>query len=73
MPNFISVTLEINLTSFVLAAYITLGEGEMTVFLFFKENVNRCFTFKMFFMCMCLVVSKTSTKHQSIKLQWHLH
>ena len=36
-PNFISVSLEINLINFVLAMYITLGEGEMTVFLFLKR------------------------------------
>ena len=36
-PNFISVSLEINLINFVLAVYITLGEGEMTVFLFLKR------------------------------------
>lgn len=36
-PNFISVYVEVNLMTFGLAVYVTLGEGEMTAFLFLKK------------------------------------
>lgn len=49
-PNFISVSLEINWINFGLAVYITLGEGEMTVFLFLKKMLigvlhSKCYFF----------------------------
>lgn len=68
-PNFTSVALEINLINFVLAVNITLGEGEMTVFLFLKRRLigvshSKCY------LCVCLLVSKFQQNKIKFGLSW---
>ena len=66
-PNFIYVALEINLNNFALAAYIILGEGEMTVFLFSKKMLigvshSKCFS------CVCVWCSQKLQQTPKFKI-----